>query len=157
MAEVTTPIITDTTGQSIASAISGLGQTLGSDRALIDGSNIANPSTFRQSIGLNVTSGTLTNLESHVYYSELKKTANQVILYIEMYNFTNQTETIIASIPEAFRPSHRIMFDCLVLSPNVDALRGYARGSVTAAGNITYQNLGNYANGFASFTLTWFI
>lgn len=29
MAEVTTPIITDTTGQSIASAISGLGTTLG--------------------------------------------------------------------------------------------------------------------------------
>ena len=150
-------LLADTTGQSIASAISGLGQTLGSDRALIDGSNIANPSTFRQSIGLNVTSGTLTNLDSHVYYSEIKKTANQVILYVEMYNFTNQTETIVASIPEAFRPSHRIMFDCLVLSPNVDALRGYARGSVTAAGNITYQNLGNYANGFASFTLTWFI
>ena len=49
------------------------------------------------------------------------------------------------------------MFDCLVLSPNADALRGYARGNVTAAGNITFQNLGNYANGFAAFTLTWFI
>lgn len=43
----------DTTGQSIASAISGLGATLGSDRALIDGSNIANPSAFRQNIGVN--------------------------------------------------------------------------------------------------------
>ena len=40
----------DTTGQSIASAISGLGATLGSDRALIDGSNIANPSAFRSAI-----------------------------------------------------------------------------------------------------------
>lgn len=147
----------DTTLQSIATAISGLGTTLGSSKANISGDNIANPSAFRSNIGLNVTSGSLTNPDSHVYYSELKRTANQVILYIEMYNFTNQTETIIGSIPEAFRPSHRIMFDCLVLSPNVDALRGYARGSITPAGNITYQNLGNYANGFASFTLTWFI
>ena len=42
----------DTTGQSIASAISGLGQTLGSDRALIDGSNIGNQALFRENIGL---------------------------------------------------------------------------------------------------------
>lgn len=48
----------DTTGQSIASAISGLGTTLGSDRALIDGSNIANPSAFRQNIGLDNTTYT---------------------------------------------------------------------------------------------------
>ena len=47
----------DTTGQSIASAISGLGATLGSDRALIDGSNIANPSAFRQNIGLGGETG----------------------------------------------------------------------------------------------------
>lgn len=53
MAEVTTPIITDDTGQSIASAIIALGATLGSDRALIDGSNIANPSAFRSAIGVN--------------------------------------------------------------------------------------------------------
>ena len=151
-----TPFDKTGTGMSAENVQAAIAELSG-NRALIDGSNIANPSTFRQSIGLNVTSGTLTNLDSHVYYSEIKKTANQVILYVEMYNFTNQTETIVASIPEAFRPSHRIMFDCLVLSPNVDALRGYARGSVTAAGNITYQNLGNYANGFASFTLTWFI
>lgn len=44
----------DTTGQSIASAISGLGATLGSDRALIDGSNIANPSAFRSNIGIHI-------------------------------------------------------------------------------------------------------
>lgn len=54
MAEVTTPIITDDTGQSIASAISGLGATLGRDRALIDGSNIVNPSAFRNNIGLQI-------------------------------------------------------------------------------------------------------
>lgn len=52
MAEITTPIITDTTGQSIASAISGLGTALGSDKANISGDNIASPATFRQNIGL---------------------------------------------------------------------------------------------------------
>ncbi len=51
---------TDTTQQSIAAAISGLGATLGSDRALIDGSNIASPSTFRQNIGLNIHTETYT-------------------------------------------------------------------------------------------------
>ena len=40
----------DTSLQGIVSAISGLGQTLGSDRALIDGSNIVNPSAFRSAI-----------------------------------------------------------------------------------------------------------
>ena len=59
MAEVTIPIITDDTGQSIASAISGLGATLGSDKANISGDNIANPSAFRQNIGAQATtSGT---------------------------------------------------------------------------------------------------
>lgn len=51
MAEVTSPIMTDDTGQSIASAITTLGSTLGSDKADIDGSNIANPSAFRSAIG----------------------------------------------------------------------------------------------------------
>lgn len=41
----------DTTGQSIASAISGLGATLGANKADIDGGNIASPATFRQNIG----------------------------------------------------------------------------------------------------------
>lgn len=44
-------LMADTTGQSIVSAISGLGQTLGSDRALIDGSNIGDKATFRANIG----------------------------------------------------------------------------------------------------------
>ena len=45
-------LLADTTGQSIASAISGLGATLGSDKANISGDNIANPSAFRSSIGV---------------------------------------------------------------------------------------------------------
>ena len=45
-------LMADTTGQSIASAISGLGATLGSDKANISGDNIANPSAFRSNIGI---------------------------------------------------------------------------------------------------------
>ena len=50
-------LMADTTGQSIASAISGLGQTLGSDKANIDGSNIANPNAFRRAIGFGGSNG----------------------------------------------------------------------------------------------------
>ncbi len=53
-------LMADTTGQSIASAISGLGATLGSDRALIDGSNIGNQALFRENIGLGYTVTTQT-------------------------------------------------------------------------------------------------
>lgn len=44
----------NTTQQNIASAISGLGATLGSDKVNIDGSNIANPVAFRQNIGIHI-------------------------------------------------------------------------------------------------------
>lgn len=46
-------LMADTTGQSIASAISGLGQTLGADKANISGDNIVNPSAFRNAIGIS--------------------------------------------------------------------------------------------------------
>lgn len=46
-------LMADTTGQSIATAIAALGSTLGSDKANIDGSNIANPSAFRSSLNVN--------------------------------------------------------------------------------------------------------
>lgn len=54
-------LMADTTGQSIASAISGLGATLGSDKANIDGSNIASPATFRSNIGAAKKTWTLIN------------------------------------------------------------------------------------------------
>lgn len=53
-------LMADTTGQSIASAISGLGATLGANKADIDGGNIANPSAFRTNIGLNIHTETFT-------------------------------------------------------------------------------------------------
>lgn len=54
MAEVTSPIITDDTGQDIKIAINGLATALGTNKADIDGSNIANPSAFRSNIGLHI-------------------------------------------------------------------------------------------------------
>ena len=58
--EVDEPIILNETGQDIKnslddikSAVQGLGTALGSDKANIDGSNIANPSAFRQAIGVD--------------------------------------------------------------------------------------------------------
>lgn len=45
---------TDTTQQSIATAISALGQLLGSDKANISGDNIANKALFRSNIGLQI-------------------------------------------------------------------------------------------------------
>lgn len=147
----------DTTGQSIASAISGLGATLGSDRALIDGSNIVNPSVFKTNIGLNTQSYNLINPVTQVYYSSLKRKDNMVLLYVEMYNFASQTLTTIATLPTDCIPSHRQMFDCIVLNANGDEFKGVARGAVNTNGTITYQNLGNYAATFASFTVVYFI
>ena len=43
----------DASLQGIISAIAGLGQTLGSDKANISGDNIANPSAFRSNIGIS--------------------------------------------------------------------------------------------------------
>ena len=56
----------DTTGQSIASAISGLGQALGANKADIDGGNIANPSTFRSNIGIKSISVSNTSLANNI-------------------------------------------------------------------------------------------
>ena len=57
--EVDEPIVLDSTGQdikdeltAIKSAVQGLGTALGSDRALIDGSNIGNKGVFRDAIGI---------------------------------------------------------------------------------------------------------
>ena len=104
MAEVTTPIITDSTGQSIASAISGLGQTLGANKADIDGSNIANTSAFRTNIGLSV-STTTTGINGGV----LRKYDCVVQLKFDNVNVTNR-----GSIPSDYRPNARILTSCVL-------------------------------------------
>lgn len=77
--EVDEPIVLDSTGQDIKdslddikSAVQGLGTALGSDRALIDGSNIVNPSAFRSNIGIYtgqvVTDNDSTSVKTGAYY-----------------------------------------------------------------------------------------
>lgn len=53
----------DTSLQGIISAISGLGQTLGNDKANISGDNIADKSAFRQNIGI-ITGQVITDEDS---------------------------------------------------------------------------------------------
>ena len=69
---------TDTTQQSIAAAISGLGQTLGSDRALIDGSNIANPSAFRSAIGISATNTPFTNTGTDIVSTNVQGAIEEI-------------------------------------------------------------------------------
>lgn len=72
-------LLADTTGQSIASAISGLGTTLGSDKANISGDNIASPSTFRNNIGLQRNTPTVTASGSNVIaFSSIAQIGNLV-------------------------------------------------------------------------------
>lgn len=70
--------VTDGTVQStnaaidaLTSAVQGLGQTLGSDKANISGDNIANPSTFRNNIGLGWTELAQFNALSETKYYSL--------------------------------------------------------------------------------------
>lgn len=74
-------LMADTTGQSIASAISGLGQLLGADKANIDGSNISDKATFRNNIGLVKIAPTIT--ATNAIYSTAQ-IGNMVIGSVEM-------------------------------------------------------------------------
>ena len=155
MAEVTTPIITDTTGQSIASAISGLGQLLGADKANIDGSNIANPSTFRQNIGLNESTTNLTSAVSQVYRQYIKKFYNIVFCYIDINNLNSMSGTTIGYLPEGFRPYHNFNHEIVVISSLDESFKGYAHVHVKTTGEITYKSLGNYSTTFSTINLVF--
>lgn len=100
MAEVTSPIITDTTGQSIASAISGLGQTLGNDKANISGDNIANPSAFRSNIGCEWESFTnaISDPNSNIEDIILKKCNNVVYISLTTKQKTFNENDILFTI-----------------------------------------------------------
>lgn len=105
-------LIADTTGQSIASAISGLGATLGSDKANISGDNIASPATFRQNIGLVAEEKTLaiaqgvTNITSKVmkYGNVVSIIATlQKVMVLNQYNR-------LATLPSDCLPPNTLRF-----------------------------------------------
>lgn len=90
----------DSTGQDIKdslddikSAVQGLGTALGSDRALIDGSNIGSPATFRQNIGLTTKSGNITALNNFTL-SEVKVKQYGNVVYV---GFTATKSSAIGS------------------------------------------------------------
>ena len=87
-------LLADTTGQSIASAISGLGQTLGSDKANIDGSNIANPSTFRSAIGACASDKSLAISFFSSYPNGKEYGSNNTAVTIPCYNPLNTSKSV---------------------------------------------------------------
>ena len=161
---VTDPMMLDSTGQeikdeltAIKSAVQGLGTALGSDRALIDGSNIGDKATFRTNIGLVSETITLTGLITGVFYSRCKKYGNVVDLYVELLNVNNTSLDNIIQLPSSIIPDHRITFDNLVLNTNADTLKGYGRGQVDPTGYLKYQVLGTYAATFATIHVVYVI
>ena len=89
-------LLADTTGQSIASAISGLGQTLGSDKANISGDNIANPSTFRQNIGIGYTLINTYTSNAQTLYHDL--TGYSSIVIVAYFTNTSNVTYVVGSL-----------------------------------------------------------
>lgn len=162
--EVDEPIVLDSTGQdikdeltAIKSAVQGLGTALGSDRALIDGSNIGDKATFRQNIGL--TTGTtelsLTIPASQVFRQYIKKQYGVVYLYLDINNFKSTTEQTVGYLPEGYRPYHRILHDVIVINANDISFKGYAHFVIQTTGEITLQMQGNYTYPFCTLDISF--
>lgn len=145
----------DTSLQSIAAAITGLGTALGSDKANISGDNIADPSTFRNNIGLTTSTTTLTNPVSQIYAQHITKKNDVVYLYIDINNLNTTTEVIIGTIPSGFRPLHRINYEALVIASSDASFKGYAHINIQTNGNISYKSLGSYTGSFTTINVVY--
>ena len=148
-------LMSNTTGQSIASAISGLGATLGADKANISGDNIANPSAFRQNIGLTTSTTELTSPVSQIYRQFIKNHYGVVYLYLDIYNYTPTTANTIGYLPVGFRPYHRILVDVIVVNGNDNSFKGYAHFVIQPTGEITLQMQGNYTYLFCTLDVSF--
>lgn len=140
----------DTTGQSIATAISGLATSLGSDRALIDGSNIANPSAFRQNIGLTKSSTTLGSVISNVFRQDITKDLDWVCVYVELLGVTATSSTTVGVLPEGYRPTHRIMQELIVINSSTARFIGYAHADIQPTGTISITMNASYNDTFCT-------
>ena len=145
----------DTTGQSIASAISGLGATLGSDKANISGDNIVSPTTFRNNIGLTTSTTELTSPASQIYGQFIKNHYGVVYLYLDIYNYMSTTANTIGYLPVGFRPYHRILADVIVVNGNDDSFKGYAHFAIQPTGEITLKMQGNYTYPFCTLDISF--
>lgn len=142
--EVDEPIVLDSTGQDIKdslddikSAVQGLGTALGSDRALIDGSNIANPSTFRQNIGAQATinSITVTTTKKQLAVPVNTDKSAPDFGFAECYGGTQGTTLTVESKTYTISPSVTLR----VPLAKGDTVR-YTGGGYTTC-NIFYQEL----------------
>lgn len=145
----------DTSAQAIASAITGLGSTLGANKADIDGGNIANPSAFRQNIGLNESTTNLTSAVSQVYRQYIKKFYNIVFCYIDINNLNTTTETTIGYLPQGYRPYHNFNHEIIVIGSSDASFKGYAHVYVKTTGEIAYKSLGSYSATFSTINLVF--
>lgn len=127
----------DTTGQSIASAISGLGTTLGANKADIDGGNIVNPSAFRSAIGIEPTSTT-----TGTNGGTVRRWGNIVSI-----NFQGTTGTNIGSVPSGYRPqttAERTIVYVEKYNGSTLTNRYYALLAVESNGNISCSYASSY-------------
>lgn len=148
--EVDEPIVLDSTGQDIKdslddikSAVQGLGTALGSDRALIDGSNIANPSAFRSNIGCEWTSFTnaISDPNSNIEDITLKKCNSVVYISLTTKQKTfNENDVLLTITNSALIPTNtqRLVCwsyaadKCYTLSIKTNGVVDcYGRGSIT--------------------------
>ena len=129
--QVTEPAMLDSTGQDIKdslddikSAVQGLGTTLGSDRALIDGSNIGDKATFRSNIGLDVIFNALNAFDelaivSPLPTSETSYTLNHsftdyniIVLQYCNYNNVLSSVTISSAYLDATTTGSKVLMPC---------------------------------------------
>lgn len=160
--EVDEPIVLDSTGQdikdeltAIKSAVQGLGTALGSDRALIDGSNIRDKATFRQNIGLTTSTTKLTTPASQVFKQYIKKHYGVVYLYLDISSFTSTTPQTIGYLPEGYRPYHKILHDVIVINANNNSFKGYAHFAIQTTGEITLQMQDSYTYPFCTLDVSF--
>lgn len=140
----------DTTGQSIASAITALGSTLGSDKANISGDNIASPSVFRQNIGISIGTLTSANTKVSVIRGYFLRIAN--IIFIDAIFTANQSfganEYLLSGQPSIGNNNYPLVCALAEGGANSNNLARLYASYIVANGSLTagksYHCFGSY-------------
>lgn len=133
-------LMADTTGQDIVSAISALGQTLGANKADIDGGNIANPSAFRSNIGLDINNYTIPiNYSGQTGSMIVLKMGNLIVLKCTIgdgSNFSAATgNDVICNLLSDFRPMFSVYGACIFRDMGTWVSANYKQGVVNVTTN----------------------
>lgn len=116
---------------------------------------VSDAEAFRNAIGLNESTTSLTSAVSQVYRQYIKKFYNIVFCYIDINNLNATTETTIGYLPEGFRPYHNFNHEIIVISSLDASFKGYAHVYVKTTGEITYRAQGSYSSTFATINLVY--